>query len=268
MRAIIARFPDPLRIGGLFTQQRLEYREPFFGAGAVGFRVLRSLQSQHTVWINDRDYGIRCLWGSVYTVPDELSKRVRAFTPHVDTFYRFREEDDRRDLDPVETGFRKLVLHQTSFSGLGVKAGGPIGGRKQSSNYNVDCRWNASRLCRDITEKHAALRRFSAVRITAVDFQDLVSDAPPHAFIYADPPYAEKGPQLYKHSMSAADHERLAESLRACRAPWVLSYDDHELVRRLYSWARIESVHLTYTTAVSSGGTRRKNSEVIISRAA
>jgi DNA adenine methylase len=268
-RAIIQRFPDHLRLGGLFSEWQFEYREPFFGAGAVGFAVMRRLQMvgpAHTLWINDRDYGIRCLWGAVYDVPVELSERVRSFVPSVDTFYRFRDEDGRRDLDPLESGFRKLVLHQTSFSGLGVKAGGPIGGRKQSSAYNVDCRWNPSRLCRDIAETHQTLRRFARFKVTASDFTALIVNAPAHAFIYADPPYVDKGPDLYKHSLSEADHERLASALFHCQAPWVLSYDDHPLVRRLYSWARIESVHLTYTTAVASSGKRRKNSEVIISR--
>ena len=194
--AIIARFPDPLRIGGLFSQPRLEYREPFFGSGAVGFGVLSVLKSQHTVWINDRDYGIRCLWQSVYDVPDELIERVRSFTPSVDAFYKFQAEDGHQGLCPKEVGFRKLVLHQTSFSGLGFKAGGPIGGRRQSSAYNVDCRWNAARLCRDILSNHRELRRFASVNITAVDFPQLIEGAPQHAFIYADPPYVEKGPEL------------------------------------------------------------------------
>lgn len=266
-RAIMARFPDPLRLGGLFSQPRLEYREPFFGAGAVGFSVMRVLVPQHTAWINDRDYGMRCLWQTVYDVPRELADRVRSFVPAVETFYRYRDEDGRRDLEPAEIGFRKLVLHQTSFSGLGVRAGGPIGGREQSSTYNVDCRWNASRLCRDIATKHQELRRLSRVQITARDFAALIDGAPPHAFIYADPPYVEKGAELYKHSMTESDHRRLAVSLYNCRAPWVLSYDDHPLVRELYAWARIEHVELTYTTAVSTTK-RRKNSEVIISRLA
>jgi DNA adenine methylase len=252
---------------GLFRSDCLDYREPFFGACAVGFGVLRMGARNYTVWINELDFGVRCLWQAVFDVPDELAACVRAFVPSVDTFYRFRDEDGRHDLDPLEVGFRKLVLHQTSFSGLGVKAGGPIGGQHQSSRFNVDCRWNASRLCLEIARLHHLLHRFAKVRITAVDFSTLIVGAPPHAFIYADPPYVEKGAQLYKRSMSEDDHRRLAVALRQCVAPWVLSYDDHPLVRELYSWARIEQVSVTYTTAVA-GATRRKNAEVIISRAA
>lgn len=265
VRAIMARFPEPLLAGGLFNPAHLDYREPFFGAGAVGFRVLQSLDPQHIAWINDRDYGITCLWKSVQDVPGELCQRVRDFVPSVEAFYRFRDEDVRRDLDYLETGFRKLALHQTSFSGLGAKAGGPIGGRQQSSTYNVDCRWNPSRICRDIWTRHKDLTSVPC-RISTGDFAPLITNAPSHAFIYADPPYIEKGAELYKHSMSEADHRRLAALLRQCRGSWVVSYDDHPLVRELYAWADIRTVDLTYTTAVANGS-RRKNSEVIISRA-
>lgn len=267
-RLIIQRFPDALRVGALFRSSRLEYREPFFGAGAVGFKVLGGIaEPDYTVWINDLDYGVRCLWQAVYDVPNELAEYVRGFVPSVEVFYKFRAEDGRRDLDPLEAGFRKLALHQTSFSGLGVKAGGPIGGRQQSSRFNVDCRWNASRLCLGIARLHKLLHRFSGVRITGLDFTSLIIGAPAHAFIYADPPYVEKGGALYKHSFQEADHYRLAQALRACQAAWVLSYDDHPLVRELYAWARIERVNVTYTAAVADGR-RRKHSEVVISRAA
>lgn len=263
-KAIIRHFPDQARMGGLFGQDNIEYVEPFVGGGAVAFKILSTLRPKHSVWLNDRDYGIACLWKSVYQSPDELCEKVRRFTPSVEAFYRYREEDGRKDADVVELGFRKLALHQISFSGLGAKAGGPLGGREQSSEYNVDCRWNAIRLCREVQQRHKGLRRHRSVKITSKDFADVIGSVGPSAFIYADPPYVEKGGQLYAHSMSEADHRRLEVSLRRCRAPFVLSYDDHPLVRELYSWARIESVSLTYTTAIA-GATRRKNSEIIIS---
>jgi DNA adenine methylase len=101
------------------------------------------------------------------------------------------------------------------------------------------------------------------MQITSGDFEKLIVGAPRHAFIYADPPYYKAGPQLYKFHMSDDDHRRLAESLRGCRAQWTLSYDDHEFIRKLYDWADISSVALTYTTAIASSR-RRKNSELII----
>lgn len=263
-KKILRYFPQSL-MDELWQSKKIEYREPFFGGGAVGFEVLRrNVPRWAHVWLNDKDFGMVCLWRSVLEQHQELIEHVRSFTPTTEAFYRFKEEDERTDMDPVRTGFQKLALHQISFSGLGAKAGGPIGGRKQSSEYNVDCRWRPTRHCQDIIDLHKLMKRFASVKITTGDFARLIDDAPSHAFIYADPPYYEKGGQLYKHNMSEEDHRRLAVSFRGCRAPWVLSYDDHELIRSLYDWADIESIDLTYTIAKSQNGSRRKNSEIVI----
>lgn len=259
----MGRFPIDVT-DELFQPHRLEYREPFFGGGAIGFEVLKLLPTRASIWINDKDFGVASLWKSVHESPNELIERVQRFTPSVDAFYRLKEEDGRTDLHPVETGFRKFALHQTSFSGNGVMAGGPIGGRGQRSEFNVSCRWNADRHCLEIKRLHALLSRFgNRVRITSGDFDKLIADAPEHAFVYADPPYYKAGPQLYKHALSDDDHRRLSSALRSCRGPWVLSYDDHQFIRELYQWADIRSVSLTYTTAVAQGQ-RRKNSELVI----
>jgi DNA adenine methylase len=221
-------------------------------------------RSSSSVWINDKDYGMVCLWRAVSDAHEELIQRIEEFEPSVDKFYQFKEEDGNQKIEPVRCGFQKLALHQTSFSGLGVKAGGPIGGRSQSSRFNVNCRWNPSRLKREVVDLHALFSEFKPrLKITCLDFAKVIDGAPPHAFIYADPPYYEKGGALYKHSMDDADHRRLATSLRNCKAPWVLSYDEHQFVRGLYDWASIDSIELTYTMAVEHTA-RRKNSEVII----
>ena len=39
-------------------------------------------------------------------------------------------------------GFMKIAVHQLSYSGLGLRSGGPLGGRSQASPYKIDCRWS------------------------------------------------------------------------------------------------------------------------------
>lgn len=260
-KLLIGRFPADVVLP-LWQGDRVEYREPFFGGGAVGFPVLSGLPRSASVWLNDLDYGIVCMWNAVYSRLDELVDMIMRYEPRVDDFYEYKEQDlaGWRGIDSVEVGFRKFALHQISFSGNGVKAGGPIGGRKQRSEYNVDCRWDATRHALEARRLSRILRKFEGrVRITCRDFGELLRGAPESAFIYADPPYYKAGPQLYKHSFGDAEHRRLAESLRACRASWVLSYDDQPAIRQLYDWADIGHVELTYSTAVAKGR-RRKNS--------
>jgi DNA adenine methylase len=264
-RLLMGHFPSRVQDPLFQPLEPIDYREPFFGGGAVGLRLLEQLPPTAKVWLNDKDFGMVCLWKSVMEASDELTELVRSFTPTVDSFYDFKEQDARKweGVDHVQAGFRKFVLHQISFSGNGAMAGGPIGGREQRSEYNVRCRWNPTRHCIDIKRISRLFRSFRSVRISTGDFGPLIKDAPPNAFVYADPPYYKAGPQLYKYAMTDDDHRRLASELLMCRAPWVLSYDDHPFIRGIYADAEISSVEMLYTTAVSSGP-RRKNSELVI----
>lgn len=264
-RDIIEYFPDQMRHALWSCARPWQYREPFFGAGAIGFRTIPHLSDRVKVWLNDKDAGMVALWRSVRDDPAGLIELVHDFTPAADLFRLFKTEDGRTGLPPTVAGFRKLALHMMSYSGLGFMAGGPLGGRDQdSAEYPVGCRWRPGRIKVEIMRLHKELRRFPDFRLSGQDFAPLIEGAPEECFIYADPPYYEKGPGLYKHSMSPGDHERLATLLRACPASWVLSYDDHPTIRSLYSWARIDSVNITYTTATRKGGRRPKNREVVI----
>lgn len=265
-KAIISLFPKQLW-RDLFTPDlKWDYREPFFGAGAVGFRVLHDLERHSSVWLNDIDPGMVALWETVRTDPVALMSRIFHFVPSADAFYQFKAEDGRTDLPAAEMALRKLALHRLSYSGLGAKSGGPLGGKTQGkSEYNVQCRWTPETMKKNITRLHARMSVFKDIRITCGDFAPLIETATDRTFVYLDPPYYEKGAALYKHSMSEVDHERLAGLLRECPAHWLLSYDDHPRIRELYSWATIHPLEVKYTMAKASGQ-RPKNKEIAITR--
>jgi DNA adenine methylase len=42
------------------------------------------------------------------------------------------------------------------------------------------------------------------------------------------------------------DHERLSEVLKKTEHKWLITYDDSEYIRNLYSFAQIEEWNLTY----------------------
>lgn len=257
-------FPTELQLDLWMRNADLQYREPFFGAGAMGFRILDFLSPNKRVWINDIDPGMVSLWTSIRDHSSELMKLISAFKPSTEYFYKFKEEDGRTDLGVVRQGFRKLALHRMSYSGLGCMSGGPLGGKKQSSAYNVDCRWNPEKMKADVSRLSRILRKFDEIEITCGDFAPLIRDERGESFIYADPPYYKKGGQLYKHNMSHKDHQRLCFLLRETKAKWVLSYDEHETIREMYSWASFHEIKVTYTMAKSTGDKRPKNKEVAI----
>lgn len=266
-RELFRLFPDQMLMRLVAEVDRWDYREPFFGSGAIGFKIIKHLHRDSRITLNDLDADLICLWQAVQHSPLELGGFIHRFKPSTDKFYDFKERDGRDDCSPAERGFRKLALHRMSVSGFGVKSGGPIGGKSQASAYTVDCRWTPSRLKLDVMKLNALLAKYPNLRFTCQDFADVLKGATPTTFVYLDPPYFEKGGQLYKHPMDDADHVRLAMQLRATKAVWVLSYDDHPRIRELYSWAQFRDLFITYTNAVAQGR-RPKNREVAIMPAA
>lgn len=217
----------------LFPEQPFALCEPFAGAAAVSFKLLeeKRLAKLH---LSDIDKGITDLWSVVKDEPQFLVKRVTSFVPSVDQFVELKTTTPH---EPLDVAFRKLALHQMSYSGLGVMSG-PIGGYAQKGAYKVDCRWNPVRLSNTIY-KASALLNSVPVTISHNSVFDVLDQ---DAFLYLDPPYFKQGKTLYQYG--EFDHTRLAHELHH-KTNWVLSYDNCGEVRDLYSWASIKEVDVT-----------------------
>lgn len=232
----------------------VEYREPFFGGGSIGINFIQSNQPK-SIWINDKDIGIACLWTAVIKDCAKFKEYVMGFKPTVAAFYKFKNDllnlkeipKDRNSV--IEIGFMKFAIHQISYSGLGTKSGGPLGGADQKSQYKVDCRWSPNYVCKKIDKMFNLLSKFNINQnaCTNLDFESLIQDKSVQSLLYLDPPYYIKGNDLYQKGFSLDDHQRLADLLRNTPHKWLLSYDDCEEIRNIYSWAKIDSIDVNYT---------------------
>jgi DNA adenine methylase len=254
----------------------LEYREPFFGGGSIGLEYIQQTPLLQKIWINDFDLGVSSLWSSLLNQPEELKQKVKTFVPSVEAFDQFKEElvNPVKATTCLDWGFKKLAIHQISYSGLGVKSGGPLGGREQKSNYKIDCRWSPQYICKKIDLLHKKFSKFQVRenQCTALDFSKVVEDRKHPALIYLDPPYFIKGNELYQFGFTLEDHQRLARCLKDTSHKWVLSYDDCPEIRELYKWAEMEIINVNYSiTALkdkSTGDrTSRQKPELLIYKA-
>lgn len=265
-----AKLLRPVLFELLRADRSYEYREPFFGGGAVGLSYLAANPDAHKIWLNDKDPGIASLWTAVMWYPDDLKDRIRAFRPAPDLFDAIRERlrsvttmVTRRD-EIVEVGFEKLAIHRISYSGLGTMAGGPLGGRKPTSAAAIGSRWSPDRLCATVDALHQRLAFCDArhAACTCLDFRQVIQDDSCPSVIYLDPPYYDKGNELYQCSFTRADHERLAGLLRTSKHRWVLSYDDCPEIRELYGWANLQVIDVNYSiTACKNRETGKKVSQ-------
>jgi len=242
------------------TRPHLEYREPFFGGGSIGLEFINKNKPE-SIWINDKDNGIACLWNSIIKYPEQLKQMIRDFTPSPECFYLYKNDltnlsslsGEKTKEEIIEFGFKKLAIHQISYSGLGTKSGGPLGGKSQKSKYKINCRWNPHTLCKKINNLYQLFRKTNihGFGCSSVDFEKVINDYSRQSLLYLDPPYYIKGNELYQFGLNNQDHERLSRLLKNTNHLWVLSYDDCPEIRELYKWANIttiDSVNYSITT--------------------
>lgn len=224
-----------------------EYIEPFFGGGSIGLNYLLNNKDLKTFVINDFDYGVYAIWKTVADRPDLLKKRVVKFKPSVKLFHKYR--NDLSVLNQTDSSvvlsniaFKKLVVHQTSYSGLGMKSGGPLGGESQSGDYLIDCRWSPEYICEKIDYIHNLFKKV-VLKASSLSYKDVLKNCSKDATIYLDPPYFQKGNDLYQFGFSDADHFELSVVLKSIdNKNWLLSYDDCSETRKLYDWANIREI--------------------------
>ena len=179
---------------------------------------------------------------------ENLKEQVKNFTPSVAKYEEYKAELLSED-DGIDLGFKKLAIHQMSYSGLGTMSGGPLGGKKQEGDYKIDCRWSPDYICKkiDVLNQMFAGVEVRQGKCTSLDFEDLIDDTEYPALIYLDPPYYEKGGVLYQHAFKHEDHVRLCEKLKDTEHKWVLSYDKCDEICEMYSWATLYDVTLKYS---------------------
>lgn len=238
-----------------------EYREPFVGGGSIGTRILEKGSSLDTVWFNDIDPGIASIWWAVGFEPKRLSNLLRNLKPTAPLFYALKKNlEANRDVS-VSVAAWKIIIHQISFSGLGTKAGSPIGGRTQEGKYKVDCRWNSDSILEKIETLHKLVRSAPYFQASHLPFDAMLAGNR-STFLYLDPPYFKQGNALYQFGMSVDDHTRLAAQLLKTRCRWALSYDDCPQIRDLYPFARIQELEVKYSI---NSRTNNKQTELLIS---
>lgn len=234
------------------------YVEPFAGGAGIALELLEKGIVSDIV-INDLDKGIYSFWRAILTETDRFINDIRNVELSIDEWNRQREIIDDCSRYSYELGFATFYLNRTNRSGI-IK-GGVIGGIEQAGNWRMDARFNREALIERIVKIASRKKHIHLYNKDVNSFiQNYLPKYQQNAFVYFDPPYFDKGKQLYLNFFSYDDHVRIERMINnQVNCDWVITYDDVQEIADIYQNHILRRFDLNYSAAV-----KRKASEIII----
>ena len=208
------------------------YAEAFCGGAGLAMRLLAKGRVERVI-LNDIDPAVYSMWKAIVHEPEEMCQFVENTELSIDEWRAQREVFEGSKSPSLELGKAAFYLNRTNRSG--ILRGGPIGGTAQNGRYGIGARFNRDGLVSKIRAVAAASSRIELYNLDACEFIDSVLNGNRNTFAYFDPPYIEKGPELYENSFDKVQHRKLAGKIASCTPMWMVTYDQHQLVDDVYS---------------------------------
>jgi DNA adenine methylase len=242
--------------------QGWEYREPFIGGGSL-FIYLKQKYPKLKIWINDLNPELYYFWKVAQSDLDQLVGEVRQIKAScTDGKQLFRDylKVNVEQLSDLERAVRFFVLNRISFSGT-VESGGfsQQAFLRRFTNSSIDRLAKLAPILPD-------------VKITNLDYSEVLKPKGKRVFIFLDPPYlVAKKSKLYGKDgdlHTNFDHQRFAQEMKACSHGWLITYDDSLEIRKNFQFARIFEWELQYGMNNYKQASAEKGKELFITNGA
>ncbi len=204
--------------------------------------------------LNDFDRSIYAMWYSILYDTDKFINKVRKAVFSIEEWDRQQNiQKEKSTVDILTLGFSTFYLNRTNRSGI-IQAG-PIGGRQQLGNYKMDCRYNSDALVKKIELIAKNRNRIKLYNLDAIEFIKKNIKRTKQSLTFFDPPYYEKGKQLYTNFYEHIDHLELRDTIQnnLYNHKWILTYDFHEEIRNMY----LDYEHFRYSLNYSAGKSKK-----------
>lgn len=222
---------------------------PFTGGGSFELAMLDAgvVDQLH---LNDLDTGVYSLWWVIKYMPYELIYRLNSTRPNHKDYFSAQAiiKSDYKGEDVVEAAWASLLVNRLAYSG--VPKANPLGGKKGKIKELLT-RWNPDDLIKRITKIHQLSDK---IEITQENAVELIEEAYwyDNSTIFVDPPYVNKGKNLYHCFYTEKDHRELSQLLDSLHfgfsgADIVLTYDYSEWLENLYEYPNVEIIGRNYS---------------------
>jgi DNA adenine methylase len=166
------------------------------------------------------------------------------------SWHQILKATDPVTLTDIQRAARHLYLLKNSYAGL-------IRNLNYKCNVAHGPNLNLERLPAIIEETH---KRLARVQLECLPYEKVLEKYDREwTLFYLDPPYF--GLKLYRHNLTTADFEKMAERLGGIKGKFVLSLNDVTEVRRIFQAFKFREIELAYTAQKVAG---RRYKEVLI----
>ena len=131
-----------------------------------------------------------------------------------------------------------------------------MGGKSQNGSYTMDTRFNREHLAERI--RRVAEKR-DCIDLYCSDVRNFIDNILPkyadRAFCYYDPAYVKKGSSIYIESLKTRDHVEIAKKIiNTKNNNWIITYDNEQIIRKIYEDYPIREFELNYSISSSHVG--------------
>lgn len=222
---------------------------PFTGGGSFELAMLDAGIIDH-LHINDLDTGVYSLWWVIKHMPYALIDRLQTILPNHKDYFSAQTviKSDYEGVDVVDAAWASLLVNRLAYSG--ISKANPLGG-KNGSQKALLSRWNPVDLIKRIEKIHSMGER---IEITQENAIDLIEEAywQEEATIFIDPPYVNKGEDLYHCFYTQKEHLRLSLLLDTLYSKFpgadiLVTYDFNKWLDNLYEYPEREIIGRVYS---------------------
>lgn len=274
------------RLLPLFPDGIEDWREPFFGSGAVTFAFLQSNKSKDCKRLLVGDLATE-IWayhqGCKVAAPEASEIAKQWFTREVPThsklvamdkldpdYEKVREQVikeglslweqmqkvDTTQLSIAQRCARTFLTNRISFSGMGDSG---------SMSKDQLCKFRLEHINK-ILDVQPLLEK---VEIINAPFQETMANTDrDRSFVFLDPPYyAQEGSGLYGRNgdtHKGFPHKEFAEFTRSLNCKWLVTYDDSPFVRKMFRGCHVVPFQFDYTLAGNKSEDALAGEELLI----
>jgi len=236
-----------------------EYREPFVGGGSF-FIYLKQKYPKLKIWINDLNPELYYFWKYAQIDSEKLAGevlKIKKETKDGQKLFTELLKVDVQKISELERATRFFVLNRITFSGV-VESGGYSQGAYEG------------RFTDSSIERVSGLGKLlENVKITNIDYREILKDGDESIFTFLDPPYfkATKSRLYGKNGIlhTEFNHQEFSCAVKDCKHSWLITYDDSTEIRENFKFANIYEWELQYGMNNYKQGKADKGNELFIS---